>query len=183
MLRTVIILLAVLGLTIGCGPPTYETAIAALGEFPGYLREANRDTLQVLARRELPAGDVLVYAFEGVQPDEAGLTCVATTYVGEEEGGRWRAQSSAKLGCDDAYPQPQGTVLAHTAGGNISGLATVFGMAPGGATLRVEWADGLVTTDEIENGIALATRPETVQAQAIEVLDDMGQVLHRETRP
>ena len=183
MMRTVIILLAVLGLTIGCGPRTYDSATEALGEFPGYLREANRDTLQVLARRELAPGDVLVYAYEGVQPDEAGLTCVATTYVSQEANGRWRAQSSGKLGCDDAYPHPQEIVLALAAGGNINGLATVFGMAPGGATLRVEWVDGLVTTDEIENGIALATRPETVQAQAIEVLDDMGQVLHRETRP
>lgn len=159
---------------------TYDSASEALGEFPGYLSQENRDSLQVLARRDHPLGEVLLYAYRGLRPGEEGLTCVATTFVSEEDEGRWRAQSSSKLGCDDAHPNPQSMSLAYTAGGNITGLATVYGLAPVGQTLHVVWQDGLETTSQIENGYVLLSRPETVQPHTIEVLDGEGQVIHEQ---
>lgn len=169
-------------LLLGCrGERTYGSPGEALVEFPGYLNEANRDSLQVLARREHPLGEVLLYAYDGVRPDEEGLTCVATTFVSEEDEGRWRAQSSSKLGCSEAYPDPETIALAHTGGGNITGLATVYGLAPLGETVRVVWQDGLETTAQIENGYVLLSRPETVMPHTIEVLDAAGELIHEQT--
>ena len=162
---------------------TYGSPGEALLEFPGYLSEANRDSLQVLARREHPLGEVLLYTYGGLRPDEEGLTCVATTFVAEEDERRWRAQSSSKLGCSEEYPHPETIALVYTAGGNITGLATVYGLAPVGETVRVVWQDGLETTAAIENGYVLLSRPETVMPHTIEVLNATGEVIHEQTLP
>ena len=159
---------------------TYGTPVDALTEFPGYLNAENAHSFQLLARRELPRGDVLLYAFRGTRPEAEGMTCVATTFVSESEEGRWRAQSSSNMGCRPDFPDPEEFILRHTAGGNITGLATVYGLAPAGEIARVRWADGEVTTAGIDGGHFLLSRPETVQPDQIEILDAGGNVIHTE---
>jgi len=175
-----VLLLALLALA-GCGQPrTYPTPVEALTEFPGYLSAGNRDSFQLLARRELPLGDVLLYTFAGARPDEM---CVATTFVREEGDGRWRAQSVARLGCQAGFPESETIILAYTAGGNITGLATIYGLAPGGEAERVRWTDGEATTTDVEDGYVLVSRPETIPPQMIEILDVEGNVIHIEPGP
>lgn len=179
MRRVVILMVLLVG--VGCrGQRTYGSPVEALTAFPGYLNEDGLDSVQVLAEREIPLGVVLLYAFRGGRPDVEGQTCVATTFVSEEDEGRWRAQSSGSMGCATDYPEPDGIVLAHTAGGNITGLATVYGMAQGAATVRVHWVDGLKTTEAVEDGCVLVSRPETVMPYSVTVLDAEGAVMHEE---
>jgi hypothetical protein len=178
---TAVFILLALVFAAGCRQPrTYATQVEALTEFPGYLSAGNRDSFQLLARRELPLGDVLLYTFAGARPNEK---CVATTFVSEEGDGRWRAQSAARLGCQAGFPESETIILAYTAGGNITGLATVYGLAPGGATVRVRWTDGEATTADIEDGYLLVSRPETIPPQVIEILDVAGNVIHIEPGP
>lgn len=179
MRRIVILIVMLVG--VACrGERTYGSPVEALTEFPGYVSEERVDSVRVLAQREMPRGVVLLYAYEGTRPDVEGETCVATTFVSEERGGRWRAQSSGGMGCATDYPQPDGVSLAHTAGGNITELATVYGMAPGAATVRVQWVDGVETTEAVENGFVLVSRPETVMPFNVTVLDRAGAMMHVE---
>ncbi len=179
VISRIILLLLALALLEGCRQQrTYGMPIDALTEFPGYLNAENAHSFQLLARRELPRGDVLLYAFRGTRPEVEGMTCVATTFVSENEEGRWRAQSSSNMGCRPDFPDPEEFILRHTAGGNITGLATVYGLTPAGETVRVRWADGEVTMAGIDDGHVLLSRPETVQPDRIEILDADGNVIH-----
>lgn len=178
---TVLIMALTLILIAGCRRQrTHPTPAEALTEFPGYLNERNRDSYQLLAQREHPMGLVLLYAFGGTGPDEEGQMCVGTTFVSEQDGGRWRTQSSGRLGCHADFLQPETITLGLTAGGNITGLTTVYGLAPEGATVRVRWSDGQVSSADIDEGYVLLSRPETVQPEQVEILDADGEVIHRE---
>lgn len=180
----VFILLALV-FAAGCRQPrTYPTPVEALTAFPGYLEGEIPASFQLLARRTIPRGEVLLYAFGGTRPDVAGKTCVATTFVSKERDG-WRAQWSSSLGCRNDFPQPDEVVLGCTIGGNITDLATVFGMAPGGAQVRVHWPDwrwpdGLVGFGAIEDGYVLLPHGEPVRPELIEILDEEGRVIHTE---
>jgi hypothetical protein len=182
---TAVFILLALVFAAGCRqPPTFPTPVEALTAFPGYLDGEIPASFQLLAQRTIPEGEVLLYAFGGSRPDVAGRTCVATTFVSKERNG-WRAQSSSSLGCRNDFPQPEEVVLGYTIGGNITDLATVFGMAQGGAQVRVHWPDwrspdGLVGVGAVEDGYVLLPHGESVRPELIEILDEEGRVIHTE---
>lgn len=182
---SVVFVLLALVVAAGCRQQrTHPTPVEALTEFPGYLAGEIPASFELLAQSTIPRGEVLLYAFGGTRPDVAGKTCVATTFVSKEPNG-WRAQSSSSLGCRADFPQPEEPVLAYTIGGNIVDLATVFGMAPGGAQVRVHWPDehwpdGLVGLSAVENGYVLLPHSESVKPEFVEILDEAGRVIHTE---
>jgi len=46
--------------------------------------------------------------------------------------------------------------------------------------VRVQWVDGLETTEAVEDGYVLVSRPETVMPFSVTVLDTAGTVIHEE---
>ncbi len=46
--------------------------------------------------------------------------------------------------------------------------------------MRVQWVDGVETTEAVENGFVLVSRPETVMPFNVTVLDRAGAMMHEE---
>jgi hypothetical protein len=125
---------------------------------------------------------------EGVVP--GGARVVTTKPVGEARA--LLASESGELRLHVAYkgpkrwlgvrlkPAPPGAaaVWAGTTGeGGVPALSAVYGRV-GGAAVRVEWADGRVSTElAASDGMYLAVRPGRVAAARVVVLDDSGIVV------
>jgi hypothetical protein len=168
-------------ISTGCAwfQPYYATPIEALTEFPGYLTETKTALVDVLAQEKVAGGIVLLYKFPAPSHEASGY-CIATTFVTQKDGGSWRAQSGSRLGCGVNYLEMGDFVAAYTVGGNVTELTTVYGVGQG-HQVRIEWSDGQESTVFLANGVFLQSRPDTLQVERVELLNEVGEILAAQT--
>jgi hypothetical protein len=164
------------------------SAHQALTEWPGYLTASTAANAEILQQVESSGGIVFLYRWWS---DGAGLPepfCLAVTFVTPVWDG-WRAQSAGSIGVAAAaggsgeapactLPANHGFIFAYTVGGNVTRLTMAYGMAVPGESVRITWSDETVSQHQLNTaGSVLAVRPETLQVERAELLDQNGAVI------
>lgn len=180
-LLTYVHLLSLLALA-GCQamPATPEEALNRLPEYVPTPVGFRPETASIASTVDAAGGKVIVYQW--TMDDHGHSVChLAAAYV-TPDGLGWKPQSTQSLDQPlDGRCQGKSLLVGTLTGSEASALTAVFGKSASGVAVRLTWPDGQAQVVPITNGVFVQARPEVFSTCDLELLDEFGNVIERES--
>ena len=182
--RRVVTYVQCLALVVAAGcqamPATPEEALTHLPEYVPTPAGYRPETASIASTVDAAGGKVIVYQW--LMDDSGHNAChLAAAYV-TPEGMGWKPQSTYSLvEALDEQCESESLIVGALTGSETSALTAVFGMSPHGVAVRLTWPDGQVQVVALTNGVFVQARPEVFTACDLELLDEFGNVIERES--
>lgn len=180
-LLTYVHLLSLLTLA-GCQamPATPEEALNHLPEYVPTPVGFRPETASIASTVDAAGGKVIVYQW--TMDDHGQTVChLAAAYV-TPDGLGWKPQSTQSLDqALDGRCQGESLLVGTLTGSEASALTAVFGKSASGVAVRLTWPDGQAQVVPITNGVFVQARPEEFSTCDLELLDEFGNVIERES--